>query len=605
MENLLNYFLSNKNGSLLKEITLKKVNENLYNNIINYNNEKNIDRPFKERVWCYIHHSEPKTCKVCNKDPVFEGIKKGYRTYCSLTCKSNDVFIKEKVKQTFEEKYGGHPMNNNKVKEKIKNTNLQKYGTEHVLSSTLVKQKIEETNLKKYGVKRPLSSKTIQDKTKKTMLERHGVEHGLQSDIIHKKTIDNLIKNNDWDVISLKIKETKLERYSDENYNNIEKNRETNLNKYGVDNVLKNKDFRLKMSRKKLENCLLKYKYGNISLRDIKGDICTIFCDECKTESDINRHFMVMRGNGDKIICTNCNPFGTTLHSSPEMELFNILNKEGIDIKQGDRKLLNGLELDLVLPNNNTAIEFNGVYWHNELYCDKNYHLHKTRLCEDKGIELIHVFEDEWSFKQEIVLSIIKNKLNLTPNRVYARKCEIKEIPPKKYKDFCEQNHIQGYVSAKIKLGLFYDGELVSIMSLGGLRKSLGSKNEIDCYEMLRFCNKININVIGGASKLFNFFIKTYNPIEIISYSDRRYFNGDLYQKLGFKFISNTQPNYFYVKNSKREHRFKYRKDVLVKEGYNPNKTEHQIMLERKIYRIYDCGNKKWVFINQNFANKK
>ena len=138
--------------------------------------------------------------------------------------------------------------------------------------------------------------------------------------------------------------------------------------------------------------------------------------------------------------------------------------------------MLNGLELDLVLPNNNTAIEFNGVYWHNELYCDKNYHLHKTRLCEDKGIELIHVFEDEWSFKQEIVLSIIKNKLNLTPNRVYARKCEIKEIPPKKYKDFCEQNHIQGYVSAKIKLGLFYDGELVSIMSLGGLRKSLVQK---------------------------------------------------------------------------------------------------------------------------------
>jgi len=435
------------------------------------------------------------------------------------------------------------------------------------------------------------------------MIELYGVEHGLQSSDIHKKTIDNLIKNNKWEVILSKGKQTKLNIYGDENYNNIEKNKQTNLERYGVDNVFKNGEIRTKISKKKLENCLSTYKHGDdIVLKKINGDTCTIFCRKCNTESDINRHFMVMRGNSDKIICTSCNPYGTS-YSSPEMELFSILENENIDIKQNDRKFLNGLELDIIFPNNNVAIEFNGIYWHNELYCDKKYHLNKTELCEKNGIDLIHIFEDEWLYNKNIVLSIIKNKLGLVKEKIYARKCEIKEINSNVYKEFCEQNHIQGYVNAKIKLGLFYNNNLVSIMSFGSLRKSLGSKSEIGYYEMLRFCNKLNTKVIGGANKLFKYFVKTYNPKEVISYSDRRYFNGDLYKKLCFEHVSNTQPNYFYVKNLKREHRFKYRKDVLIKEGYDKNKTEHQIMLERKIYRIYDCGNKKWVFFNKNFAN--
>jgi hypothetical protein len=159
-------------------------------------------------------------------------------------------------------------------------------------------------------------------------------------------------------------------------------------------------------------------------------------------------------------------------------------------------------------------------------------------------------------------------------------------------------NHIQGYVNSNIKLGLFHKQELVSLMTFGGLRKSLGSKHKNNHWEMLRFCNKLNTTVVGGSSKLFNFFIKNYSPIEITSYSDNRFFNGSLYETLGFKFIKNTGINYFYVKNGKREHRFKYRKDMLVKQGFDSEMTEHQIMLERKIYRIYDCGNKKWVWSN-------
>ena len=115
-------------------------------------------------------------------------------------------------------------------------------------------------------------------------------------------------------------------------------------------------------------------------------------------------------------------------------------------------------------------------------------------------------------------------------------------------------------------------------------------------FEMLRFCNKLNTNVVGGASRLFKHFIKNHNPVEIISYADRSWSTGDLYERLGFKLVHKTQPNYYYVVNGIRKHRFNFRKDQLIKNGADHNKTEHEIMLEKKIYRIYDSGNLKYVF---------
>jgi hypothetical protein len=133
-------------------------------------------------------------------------------------------------------------------------------------------------------------------------------------------------------------------------------------------------------------------------------------------------------------------------------------------------------------------------------------------------------------------------------------------------------------------------------MTFGCLRKSMGNNSIEDAYELFRFCNKLNTTVIGGADKLLKYFIKTYKPNEIISYADRRWSQGQLYKKLGFEFIHNSKPNYFYINNCKREYRFKYRKDVLVKEGFDKNKTEREIMEERGFNRIYDCGNKKYIF---------
>jgi hypothetical protein len=183
-------------------------------------------------------------------------------------------------------------------------------------------------------------------------------------------------------------------------------------------------------------------------------------------------------------------------------------------------------------------------------------------------------------------------------NGIYGRNTTIKEIKKKEVEKFLKENHIQGYTNSKIKIGLFYNDELISVMTFGNKRIALGDKNITNNdFEMIRFCNKLNTVVIGGANKLLKHFIKTYKPHTIISFADRRYSNGNLYYKLGFEFVGKTKPNYWYFhKNSlHRQHRFNFRKNKLVEEGFDKNKTENEIMTNRGYLRIYDSGNLKFI----------
>lgn len=294
--------------------------------------------------------------------------------------------------------------------------------------------------------------------------------------------------------------------------------------------------------------------------------------------------------------CPHC----TAAQSKWEIEINNFLKECGIDFAENDKTVLDGgFELDVFCQSLNIAIEYDGLYWHSEKFKNKNYHINKTIECNKKGIRLIHIFEDEWINKSEIVKSRLKNIFGITDEKMYARKCKIKEISSKEAKEFVEKTHIQGNVYGKINIGLFHDKELVSLMVFGSKRKNLGSVSSDGEYELLRFCSKLNTVVVGGAGKLFKYFLKKYSPKSITSYCDLRWSVGNLYEKLGFSLVNKSEPNYFYVVNNIRKNRFCYRKDILVKEGFDANKTEHQIMLGRKIYRIYDCGCNVYKYITQ------
>ena len=293
-----------------------------------------------------------------------------------------------------------------------------------------------------------------------------------------------------------------------------------------------------------------------------------------------------LSGNG----CQKCG----SMFSHYEDEIINFIKEYVGDsiIERDNRNILgNKQSIDIFIPEYNIGIEFDGLYWHNELNKPRDYHLNKTNICEKNGIHLIHIFEDEWIYKQDICKSRLKNLIHKNEKRVFARKCTIKRITSKEINNFCNTNHIQGSINSKINYGLFYDTELVSVMSFSPLRKNLGSTKKESVFEMLRFCNKLGYSVIGGASKLLNQFIKDYNPIEIVSYADRRWSQGDLYEKIGFELSNISKPSYFYVIGDKRKNRFSFRKDVLIKKyGCKDDETEHSFCLKNKWYRIYDCG---------------
>ncbi len=253
------------------------------------------------------------------------------------------------------------------------------------------------------------------------------------------------------------------------------------------------------------------------------------------------------------------------------------------------------IELDIYIPEYQIGIEVNGLYQNSEIYKDKKCHINKSDVCEKQGITLIHLWEDDLYEKRDIIESRLSNVLKRTTNRLYARKCKLVIVDYKEAKQFLDETHLQGFVMGKYYYGLTYDGLLVSLMSFGGKRKFMNSVSEEGAYEVYRFSNKMNYNVVGGASMILKKFIEDVKPKEIISYADKCWGNSKLYKSLGFEFLCNTDLGYFWCINEKRYHRYKFRKQELIKEGYDSNKTEIQIMHERGYYRIWDCGNEKWI----------
>lgn len=285
--------------------------------------------------------------------------------------------------------------------------------------------------------------------------------------------------------------------------------------------------------------------------------------------------------------CPKCSCIGK---SKDEKEVLTFIKQiySGI-IEENVRKLVDGYELDVFIPELNLAIEYDGLYWHSEDKKGKMYHFDKTVASEKKQITLLHIFSNEWSLKKDIWKSMIKNRFQTCDERIYARKCELKSISSKESKEFLNNNHIQGNIPASIRYGLFYNNELVSIMTFG---KSRFNKNYQ--YELLRSCTKKNYIIVGGVSKLFSYFVKQHNPSSIISYCDRRYANGKMYNNLKFKLKKISKPNYWYTKNnleilsriSFQKHKLK---DKL--ETFDNSLSEWDNMKNNGWNRIWDCGN--------------
>lgn len=437
---------------------------------------------------------------------------------------------------------------------------------------SFVKESKKSTYLERYGVENPSQSKVIQEKKIATCIKKYGI------------TNTSKLKSN-----RLKQKQTCLERYGTECYNNPEKSKQTCLERYGVEYFLSDKNVIDRITT----TCMK--KYGG------RGNASTILKEKSK-QTCLERYGDPMYNNRSKAKQTMLELYGSETyrehmpHKNTNIENFiiNIMNENNIEYELSNRSILNGRELDIYIPSKQIAIECNGCYWHDDKHKPMKYHFQKYNDCLNKNIQLLTFWDDQIYRCPNIAISIIKSKLGIYDKRIYARKCEIKLIDPKTSKEFLVKNHIQGAVNSSIKLGLYYKDELVSIMTFGKSRKCVNGSR--DSYELYRFCNKLNTQVVGGASKLFAYFIKHYKPTIISSFSSNDISNGDLYKLLNFEKKSGSI-SYWYIKNYKRYHRFNFTKSNLVKMGFDASKTEKQIMEENKYHRIYDSGQTKWEYL--------
>lgn len=293
------------------------------------------------------------------------------------------------------------------------------------------------------------------------------------------------------------------------------------------------------------------------------------------------------------IIANKSNSYDRKINkqSGEEKQLASFISSLGVNIKTSDRSILNGSEIDIVVPELKMAFEYNGMFSHvyrpeetsEALKKGQFYHLNKTTKCKEQGYTLIHIFSDDWKYRNEICKSIIRSKLGFT-DRIFARKCNIKPIDKKTKKRFLNKNHIQGNDRSTVWLGLFYNEELVSVMTFN---KSRFNKNYD--WELTRFCNKLNYTIVGGFSKLLKYFRKQYKG-SIVSYADISRSEGNVYSRNNFKLIRVNRPNYSYVNfkySEQRMHRYNFRKSIIAP---NSNQTEEDVMREKGYYKVWGCG---------------
>jgi len=490
----------------------------------------------KSNVGLVLHITQ--THKLSSKEYYYKYLKKEGEGLCTLC--GNKCNFKNISSGYYKYCSTKCSANSNITKNKRIKTNLEKYGDNYGFQNNNIKEKIRKTNLEKYGVEFQSQRKEIKNKIKHSNLEKYGVEYVSQN---------NIIKNN--------IKNTKLKTQF-----------------YKVLDLLEYNNLKL----------LSRYEHNR--------DEIILECIICNHIYK-NNYFNIQQGGGK---CPNCFP---VCKSNKEYELLNFIkNIESSEIYENYRKVISPYELDIYIPSKNIAIEFDGIYWHSEKNIDdKNYHLNKTNLCEEKNIKLIHIFEDEWIYKQDIVKSRLKQILGINNSiRIHARKCIIKEILPKIKNEFLNKYHIQGEDKSNIKLGAFYKDELISIMTFSHGSISRKKLNDKSIWELSRFCSNNKYHIPGIASKLLTYFKRKYEWKDIISYADRRWSDGNLYNKIGFELDSITKPNYWYVKNGVRLHRFNLRKKY-----HEPKDIPEWVLRSKEgYYRIWDCGHLKFKMNRRN-----
>lgn len=275
-------------------------------------------------------------------------------------------------------------------------------------------------------------------------------------------------------------------------------------------------------------------------------------------------------------------------HSKPEQNVRDWLLSLGYHFPS-TYKLIPPKEIDLYNQELAIGIEFCGEYWHtNKSRHPRNsvYHYKKYKGCLDQGVRLFTIYSGEWERRQFQWKNLIKSAIGVYDKRVFARKCEIKEVEWRTGKQFFEDYHIQGGKrKALVYFGVFHQDELLGVVSLNRHHRNVKGVIVLD-----RLCFKDGVQVVGGASKLLSHCIKWSkgnNYQQMMSWSDNRYSQGNVYEKIGFRMDKELPPDYQYVDLST------YNNYTISKQSMKTKEKDKELM--KNYGKIYDCGKKRYV----------
>lgn len=319
-----------------------------------------------------------------------------------------------------------------------------------------------------------------------------------------------------------------------------------------------------------------KYDYSKVEYKHNKQKVTIICPEHGEFKQTPDGH---VRGHG----CKKC----THITSKPEQEIAKFLSNF-TTVVTSDRKLISPKELDIVLPDIKVAIEYNGLHWHSEKHKPRTYHRDKTGECNSTGYRLIHVWEDDYTCNPNKILMWLASVLNLLPVKpVGGRKCEVHVVDHGTAAKFHDDYHIQNSTTGTVHLGLFHDEILCSVVSY--------KKRSGDTYDLVRYTNRPGVRVIGGYAKLQSAFEQLVPECRtLLTFADLSWVDAEnnTYEHHGFIADKQIPPDYKYVDDGIRKHKFGFRHEHLSSRlsVYDPELSEHCNCLNNRIYRIYDCG---------------
>ena len=475
---------------------------------------------------------------------------------------------KDKVISTCQAMYGtSNVMQVQEFKDNYKSSSQANWGVDNPNQCKEVRNKISMTNLERYGTSMPLISDEVRSKAKATMESRYGVRHNWEDGELR----DQILSDRESRLGVKYYSQSQLFKDKMHEYAKIERNNPQHI-----------------QSR---INAAMAYGLEYVGQRVRTEDnetVITYRCPHCKVSFE-----WCQADDSRNPYCHN-HECPSKSRSKPEIEVYEYIKGliPEVEVLANDRTLLNGKEVDIYIPSHNLAIEFDGIYYHNGV--NNSY---KFDLCRSKSVRLIRVNEFEWNNQRSLIKSILKSALGLYDIKVYARNCIVKEISTEDYKNFLESSHLQGYIPASIKLGLFYEGKLIQVESYGKSRFDTSYS-----YELLRECSLPGYKILGGKSKIFRYFIGKYNPTSILSYCEKDKFSGKSYESIGFKLIRETSSGYKYYKDNQEFSRITFQKYKMpsllgtLLSSYDENLSEIENMDINGYSRLYDYGNYVYVW---------